>query len=93
MISHERLRAIQLIAVGLLLKFGCPTVWLLVPPHSTLRRILLTMYLLGLACYIWGCRAYAHTKNRHGAWSCCGILCVVALPILAYIEDRSAMRQ
>jgi len=84
--SNNRKRAWWIITCGLILKFGSPAVFLinLVEPTETL--VFLGPYLLGTATYLWGCSAYAVAKNRHAAWGCAGLFCVLALPLLIRLK-------
>lgn len=88
MISRNRKRAWWIIFCGLVLKFGSPAIFLLELPKPTETNVFLVPYLLGTGIYLWGCSAYAVSKNRHAAWGFAGLFCVLALPFLIRMKTH-----
>ena len=89
MMSQPWSRVIGVILLGLALKFGSPLVWLLDLTNPLRTWAFLVPYLLGTAVYLWGCSLFAHAKNRSRLWGATGLLCVFAMPILFFLDDRS----
>jgi len=89
MISRNQKRAWWIIICGLILKFGSPSIFLIDLAKPTETFVFLVPYLLGTATYLWGCSAYAVSKNRHAAWGCTGLFCVLALPFLIRLETHN----
>ena len=89
MISRTWSRVLGVILIGLALKFGSPLVWLLDLANPLRTWAFLVPYLLGTAIYIWGCSLFAEAKSRSRLWGSIGLLCVLALPVLYSLQDRS----
>ena len=90
MISQNRKRAWWIITCGLILKFGSPAIFLIDLAKPTETFVFLVPYLLGTGTYLLGCSAYAVSKNRHAAWGCTGLFCVLALPFLIRLKTHTA---
>ena len=89
MIPRPWSRVVGVIIIGLALKFGSPLVWLLDLTNPLRTWAFLVPYLLGTVVYLWGCSLFAQAKNRSRFWGATGLLCVFAMPILYFLNDRS----
>lgn len=81
---------LTLLGIGLACKFGGPLAWATEFVPSFRHPLCLGPAVLGNVLYISGCFGIARAKERSLAWGLSGFLCVLALPILYRLADRSA---
>ncbi|MHB1156564.1 MAG: hypothetical protein ACYC26_06970 [Phycisphaerales bacterium] len=88
---HQQLTNIGIL-IGLALVWG--TAFLIKPkdPPGNEVWLLLSLRLLGVGFFIWGCRHYAMSKGRHPAWGWLGLLNIIGLIVLVLLGNRASRR-